>query len=358
MKTEKAGTTMTLLPTALGEEVSADDIVNVLNAADGTIETLVVKILKIDEPAVAALAAHEKASSIKSLSLHVLRGDWDKALHRLAHESSRLINLEELLLSGGGEAGEGFTALLSSTRLVKLHSLTACMSAKGAAGIYAAKPAQARLTSLKITPYFSMKDFRQQGAEALAESVCLSNLKKLSIGAKHSIYEAGAKAIAGSRIFSELQELEIKDDLIRDEGAIAIASSPNLTKLRALALPENAIGTEGAEAIANSPNFAALEILDLSGNSINARGAEVIASSATLANLQQLNLSKTEIYSIGAGYLAKSAYLQNITTLDLRGNEILEEEEIWYDQGFPLGSTPATEEAKWLRQRFGDKVQL
>jgi Ran GTPase-activating protein (RanGAP) involved in mRNA processing and transport len=358
MKTEKTATTITLLPTVAKEEISANDIAGVLNAADEKLETLFVKQLKIDEQGVAALASHEKACAIKSLSLNMLQGDWDKALQMLAGESSGLINLEELLLSGGGDAGPGFTALLSSTRLAKLHSLTTCMSAKGAAGVCAATPSEARLTSLKITSYFAMKDFRQQGAEALAKSPCLSKLKKLSIGALHSIYEEGAKAIAGSAIFSQLQELEINDDLIRDEGAIAIAGSPNLTKLRTLVLSANAIGEQGAVAIAGSSSFAALEMLDLSGNPIKTRGAEAIASSATLANLQQLKLSKTEIYSTGAGYLAKSAYLQNLIALDLRGNEILEEEEVWYDQGFPVGSTPATKEAKWLRQRFGDKVRL
>lgn len=358
MKIERAGTTVTLVPTALGEAVSAADIVNVLDTADETIEALFVKILKIDTQAVGALAAHSKASAIKSLRLHVLCGDWDEALQELAGEGSRFTNLEELLLSGGGEAGSGFTALLSSDRLAKLHSLTSCMSAKGAAGIYDATSAEARLTSLKVTTYYAMKDFRQQGAELLAQSPCLSKLKKLSIGAKHSIYEPGAKAIAGSSIFAELEELEIIDDLIRDEGAIAIAQSANLTKLRTLVLPANDIRIKGAKAIAGSANFANLEVLDLSGNPIYVGGAEEIAASENLTNLQHLNLSRTQISWTGGGYLAKSPYLQNIVTMDLRGNEILEEDDIWYDQGFPVGSTPAAEEAQWLRQRFGDKVQL
>jgi hypothetical protein len=358
MRTEKTDTTITLLPTVAGEKISAVDMVNILNVAGDAPETLVVKNIKINEEGVAALATHEKASAIKSLCLNVLGGNWDQALQALSDESSKLTGLEELLLSGGGDACAGFTALLSSKRLIKLHSLTTCMSAKGAAGIYAATPPEARLTTLKITPYFSLGEFRQQGAKELAKSPCLSKLKRLSIGAKHSIYEEGAKAIAESTIFSELQELEIIDDLIRDEGAIAIAHSPGLVKLRTLRLPANAIGEQGAEAIAGSSNFAALEMLDLSDNPINSRGAEAIAGSATLANLQRLSLSKTRIYSTGAGFLAKSAYLQNIVALDLRGNEILEEDEIWYDQGFAVGSTPAVKEAKWLRERFGDKVQL
>ena len=57
MKIERGGTTITLVPTALGESVSAADIINVLDTADETIEALFVKILKIDTQAVAALAA-------------------------------------------------------------------------------------------------------------------------------------------------------------------------------------------------------------------------------------------------------------------------------------------------------------
>jgi hypothetical protein len=358
MKTEQTETAITLLPSAAREELCAADLVKVLNAADDRLETLVIKNLQIDEQGVAALAAHERAASIKSLNLHMLCGEWDKALQALAVDASELSNLEALLLSGGGDAGEGFAALLSSQRLAKLHSLTTCMSAKGAAGIAAAKPAQARLTSLTITPYFGMAEFRGAGARALSESACLAKLKRLAIGAKHSIYEEGAMAIAQSIIFSELQELEILDDLIRDAGATAIAGSPYLTKLRALVLPANAIGEQGAKAIAVSPNFAALETLDLSNNPVSARGAEWIAGSAGLANLQKLKLSNTEIYTTGAAYLANSEYLQKLSELDLRGNGILEEEEIWYDQGFAVGATPATEEAKWLRQRFGDNVRL
>jgi hypothetical protein len=358
MKTEIAETTITLWPTVDGEVLCPADMVKVLDTADDALATLSVKNLKMDEQGVAALAAHERAASIKSLNLHVLRGDWDKALQALADDASKLTNLEALLLSGGGEAGDGFAALLSSPRLARLQALTTCMSAIGAAGIGAARPAEARLTSLTITPYFGMPEFRGAGARALAEAACLAKLQRLSIGAKHSIYEEGAMAIAQSRVFCELQELEIRDDLIRDAGAMAIASSPNLKKLRALVLPENGIGGQGAEAIAVSPNFGALETLDLSYNPIKARGAEAIAGSATLANLRKLKLSKAEIYTTGGACLANSKFLQNLTELDLRGNDILEEDEIWYDQGFPVGRTPATVEAKWLRQRFGDKVLL
>jgi Leucine-rich repeat (LRR) protein len=358
MKTEKGQTTITLLPTVAGEELAASDILEALDVAGDDLDTLFVKNLKIDEQGVAAIATHRKASSIKSLSLNLLRGDWNQALQILAGEASKLSNLEELLISGGGEATTGFTALLSSGRLLKLRSLTTCMSAKGAAAFREVELSEPRLTSLAITTYFGLAEFRAEGARALAESPCLSKLNRLSIGAKHSIYAEGARAIAESAIFSELQELEIKDDLIRDEGAEALASSPSLKRLRAVALPANGIGEAGAIAIATSPNFVQLESLDLSGNPVNERGAQALASSAMLANLRRLYLSRAEINAEGAGFLAKSPYFQNLVLLDLRGNTILEEEDIWYDQGSPIGSTPPDEEAKWLRERFGDGVRL
>jgi hypothetical protein len=358
MKTVKTETTLMLLPSTAAEEICAADLVRVLTDADDGVETLVVKNLRIDEQGVAALATHEIAASIKSLTLNRLHGNWDKALQLLAADSSQLTSLESLLLSGGGDAGDGYSALLSSQRLLKLRTLTTCLSATGAAGIRAAKPSEARLTSLTITPYFGMAEFREAGARALAESGCLAKLERLSIGAKHSIYEEGATAIAESSHFRELRELEIKDDLIRDAGAMAIAGSAALTTLRALVLPANAIGEAGAEALAGSTNFARLETLDLGGNPIRTRGAASIAASAGLANLQRLNLANTEINCTGAACLAKSAYLQHLEALDLRGNGILEEEEVWYDQGFAIGSTPPAEEAKWLRARFGDRVRL
>jgi Ran GTPase-activating protein (RanGAP) involved in mRNA processing and transport len=358
MKSERTATGITLLPSIAGEEIGAADLRAALQTADDALQTLLVKNLRIDEQGIAALATHEKAVSIKSLTLTLLRGDWDRALQRLADDTSMLTGLEELRLSGGGEAGAGFTALLSSRRLANLRSLTTCMSVAGAFGVRAAVPEAARLTSLTLTPYFGMAEFRAAGAKALAEAACLAKLRRLSIGARHSIYEEGAMAIADSHHFSELRELEIQDDLIRDQGAMAIAGSPHLRKLRALVLPANAIGEAGVETISASPNLAALETLDLSGNQIRPRGAESIAGSPTLANLQKVCLAKTGICTAGAAFLAKSAYLRKIEVLDLRGNGILEEDEIWYDQGFPIGATPAAEEAKWLRQRFGDKVLL
>jgi uncharacterized protein (TIGR02996 family) len=162
------------------------------------------------------------------------------------------------------------------------------------------------------------------GAEALAKSPHLTNLRKLVLYC-NGIGEAGAVALAQSPHLTNLRVLNLEFNGIGDAGAEALAKSPHLTNLRVLNLEFNGIGDAGAEALAKSPHLTNLRELNLRDNRIGKAGAEALAQSPHLTNLRELDLSYNGIGDAGAEALAQSPHLTNLRVLNLEYNRIGDE---------------------------------
>ena len=124
-------------------------------------------------------------------------------------------------------------------------------------------------------------DLGSAGAEALAKSPHLTNLRELNLSS-NGIGEAGAKALAQSPHLTNLRELDLTANGIREAGARALAKSPHLTNLRVLNLEYNKIGPAGAEALAQSPHLTNLRELNLRSNRIGKAGARALKNSPYL----------------------------------------------------------------------------
>ncbi|HEV8053171.1 MAG TPA: hypothetical protein VGP47_11815 [Parachlamydiaceae bacterium] len=130
------------------------------------------------------------------------------------------------------------------------------------------------------------------------------------------------KALASSKAFSNVKELELSDNKISDAGAEALAASTYLGKVTTLNLYRNNIGPAGAKSIAVSKNLLKnLTSLDLSANSIKDEGAVAFAS-AELFNMKELDVSSNDIGDVGVGAFATSKNMGEMTVLKLAGNKI------------------------------------
>ncbi|NIQ01888.1 MAG: hypothetical protein GWM98_17035, partial [Nitrospinaceae bacterium] len=78
----------------------------------------------------------------------------------------------------------------------------------------------------------------------------------------NQIGPAGAKALATSKILTQVTSLSLVDNRVGDEGALAIAQSENLKNLTYLHLGGNRVKTEEAkQALRESPYLTQLEKL-------------------------------------------------------------------------------------------------
>lgn len=128
---------------------------------------------------------------------------------------------------------------------------------------------------------------------------------------------------------------------------------PQLRQLRVLQLGRSTL-TDG-DVARWLPGLPRLEVLELESCRLTDQTARTLAE--TPNRLRRLDLRLNEICR-GARALAESPHLARIERLDMRGNPLREDEDIWYDQGFPIGSTPPDPEALELRRRFGPRLRL
>lgn len=123
--------------------------------------------------------------------------------------------------------------------------------------------------------------------------------------------DSGAKHLADSAPL--LEELDLGDNLIRDQGALALSTLP---KLRSLNLYGNQITDIGASGLVNR---LALEELNLCGNQL--AGAGLSAITAQSERFTKLHLGFLQMQDHGAAIVAQASW-PKLKELNLRLNQL------------------------------------
>jgi uncharacterized protein (TIGR02996 family) len=111
--------------------------------------------------------------------------------------------------------------------------------------------------------------------KALLASPHLINLRELDLFGNR-LGDAAARMVAEWPRSAGLTHLNLSENYwIGDRGAEALAQSPHLSNLKTLLLRCDRIGEAGGRALAHSPHLANLEKLDLGGNRLGAAEGEL-----------------------------------------------------------------------------------
>jgi hypothetical protein len=94
------------------------------------------------------------------------------------------------------------------------------------------------------------EDVDSDGAEAIANSETLAQLKELRLG--DHIHDYGLCAIARSPHLQKLERLELRGWIADDETAVVLANSPHMAKLVDLQLEDDGLELDGYRALAMS----------------------------------------------------------------------------------------------------------
>ena len=95
--------------------------------------------------------------------------------------------------------------------------------------------------------------------------------------------------------------------------------SPRLSRL---ILIQNTLSDSHSTALAGADRLSQLVELNLTGNDIRNDGVETLVNSATFLHLESLHFNKNSIRLLGARAIAESPYLQQLQYLDVRNNPI------------------------------------
>src|SRR5205807_341612 len=137
-----------------------------------------------------------------------------------------------------------------------------------------------------------------------------------------------------------LRSLALPESALRDGGMVELARAFT-DRLLELDLGKNGVDARGVRELVASAAVRSLVRLDLSGNPIGREGAATLADSPELAELRFLDLSQAGIDAGAAEVVLRWQRLGDLAELKLDRNDLRETEDIWYDQGTPVGSTPA-----------------
>jgi Ran GTPase-activating protein (RanGAP) involved in mRNA processing and transport len=338
-----------------GSKISGEGLTVILSSPRfAALTTLDMNGVSLTREAARALATNPAMRTLHELQAGI-REEAPEALAEFGAPDSQLTALERLHLTGRGLGAAGVRAILTSERLAALRSLSLMLPTDDWAALQDIQTASITSLSVHQNEGFSL------GATAMAAFTrmpWMATLTALSIGPNHRIGPEGAKSLAASPYLARLENLSLYHNYIGDEGLTALASSPYLSGLRSLNLESNKIGDAGLIALAESPYLTRLEWLNLKSNQLTPEGIKALAASPNAAPLRTLNLSENWVGRPGARAILDSPHLRNIEHLRLSLAGLHEFEDIWYDQGFVIGSTPPDPEAQELRARFGDRVKL
>ena len=132
----------------------------------------------------------------------------------------------------------------------------------------------------------------------------------------------GARELASSEAFRQLEELGLYENGLEADGAAALANSAHLGCLRSLDLRSNRIRSAGAAALGQATGLPSLRTLVLVGNTLD---AEAIAGllGPGLPNLTELNLQHTRIDDDAVdALLAATDTCRRLAALNLRSNKL------------------------------------
>lgn len=140
-------------------------------------------------------------------------------------------------------------------------------------------------------------------------------------------------------LFQRMPIQEIHLCRVRDQ-ITALAASAYLQRASNLDLSNNVVRDQGVRVLANSPNLARVTVLNLSSSGIGDSGLKALAASAHLMELRELYLGDNRISSSGVRALAQSSLADQLQVLHLRFNTI------------------GADGAALLQRRLGERVHL
>jgi len=219
----------------------------------------------------------------------------NEAIFALAN-SSNFSELELLDLRYCYVEAEGFKALFHSPHVTGLREIYT----SGYLGVEAAQELVASKNLSQLEVLFLSGDHRggHLSAEELKILATAKNLHKVHTLdlSGCDLEDEGVAVLVTSDAFPSLEKLDLSLCTLGNETAEAFALSNTLHKLKSLDLSNNEkIDASGAKALAESKSFSELEYLNLSSTSIDATGARVLIASGAFPKLKTLDLSYCDI---------------------------------------------------------------
>lgn len=159
---------------------------------------------------------------------------------------------------------------------------------------------------------------------ATSQSVAIKNLKTLVIS-DNKLTDASVQAMVQSSHFSKVEKLDISWNEIGNGAAIAFGETGQLPNLKFLLLERGYIDAEGVEGLLKGGVSSQLEELDLSSNKLKDKAVVLLAQSANLSQLKVLRLSYNQFGDEGAKALGESTTLSELTHLYIGRNYFGEE---------------------------------
>ena len=177
----------------------------------------------------------------------------------------------------------------------------------------AACPALALIRDLEFTDTL----IRLSQLRALAKSPYLGSLRRL-------VFSSGdlrngpdkAQALVDARSLTNLEQLSLRFQMLRDKGAIALLSAPRFATLKSLDLSVNELTDESMIALADADHLQ-LTSLDVRHNRIGAKGLNALAHASHLRRLEKLAINGMAIGEDGAAQLAEASFLSNLRELSI-----------------------------------------
>ena len=176
-----------------------------------------------------------------------------------------------------------------------------------------------------------------QDVTTVFESHGLSSLRTLRLS--HNALGGGSFLGITARL-PRLETLDLSHNRLRPVGAQQLAAAPLLGGLRVLDLSSNELDAAGVHELTASEYLTQLTELRLNTNAIADGGAIALANAPNFLGLERLALTANHVGARGARALAQSQHLTGLRHLDLRKNRF------------------ARNEARLLRRRFGDQVEI
>lgn len=125
---------------------------------------------------------------------------------------------------------------------------------------------------------------------------------------------AGARAIAGAPLFSELRDLDVGYNDIGLAGVRALFSADNpMPRLRTLTLDGTELSGEGIELLVGSPIATSLRGLALRDTGLTDADAQALAEAESLSDLRSLRVGHNPITEAGVRVLRASPHLEGCT---------------------------------------------
>jgi hypothetical protein len=166
------------------------------------------------------------------------------------------------------------------------------------------------------------------GAQSFTQSTQFNSLRRLSLS-DNALNGYDVAAYAHFATHTELVELDLSKNFVRDEGAEALVTCSTLRQLTELNMSRNGLGAlsrvdQASPWLRHASSLTQLRVLNLSHNKFSAREAQALGTCRHLTQLTSLNYSHTGQSATAS--LARNLRLPQLRELDLSGTELFESE--------------------------------